>query len=283
MLKISCFVGNSNNLYLYNEIERYKSMMNDRPLILITNDDGIQAKGIKELIFCLRAVGDIVVFAPDGPRSGMSSAITSVAPIHYTLVKKEEGLTQYCCSGTPVDCVKLAVNEVLDRKPDLLVSGINHGTNMAICVHYSGTMGAAIEGCIFNIPSIGVSLTDTHPDADFTESCRLARKLARTVLKEGLPKGTYLNLNVPNIPRVKGMKVCKQADGRWVKEFLRMKSPADKEVYWLTGEFQNHHPVQDDSDTVALEAGYASLVPCKIDVTDYAYLNRFKQWEIEEQ
>lgn len=258
-------------------------MMNDRPLILITNDDGIQAKGIKELIVCLRDLGDLVVFAPDGPRSGMSSAITSIAPIHYALVNKEEGLTLYSCSGTPVDCVKLAMNEVLERKPDLLVSGINHGTNMAVCVHYSGTMGAAIEGCILDIPSIGVSLTDHSPNADFTESCRLARKLSRRVLKEGLPKGTYLNLNVPDVQNVKGMKVCKQADGHWVKEFLRMKSPGGKEVYWLTGEFQNQLPVHNDSDTLALDSGYASLVPCKIDVTDYTYLTTIKEWEIEDQ
>ena len=258
-------------------------MMNNRPLILITNDDGIQAKGINELAACLRDFGDIVVFAPDGPRSGMSSAITSIAPIHYTLVSKEEGLTRYSCSGTPVDCVKLAMNEVLETKPDLLVSGINHGTNMAICVHYSGTMGAAIEGCVLDIPSIGVSLTNQSPDADFTESCRLARKLSHRVLKEGLPKGTYLNLNVPDGQSIKGMMVCKQADGRWVKEFLRLKNPSGKEVYWLTGEFQNHLPVHDDSDTLALESGYASLVPCKIDVTDYRYLTHIKEWEIDEQ
>ena len=130
-------------------------MTNERPLILITNDDGVWAKGINELIECLKDLGDLVVFAPDGPRSGMGSAITSLVPIKYTLLKKEEGLTIYSCTGTPVDCVKLAINEVLERKPDLLVSGINHGGNMAICVNYSGTMGAAAEGCIFNVPSMG--------------------------------------------------------------------------------------------------------------------------------
>lgn len=258
-------------------------MVKDRPLILITNDDGIQAKGIKELIVCLRDLGDLIVFAPDGPRSGMSSAITSEVPISYKLVKEEKGLVQYSCSGTPVDCVKLSINQVLDRKPDLLVSGINHGTNMAICVHYSGTMGAAIEGCVLDIPSIGVSLTDHDADADFTESCRFARKLARKVLKEGLPKGTYLNLNVPNISKVKGLKVCKQADGRWVKEFLPIKNPGGKEVYWLTGEFQNYMPVHKDDDTQALDNGYASLVPCKIDVTDYSFMSRISDWVFEDQ
>ena len=137
--------------------------MNDRPLILITNDDGVEAKGIKELTECLRDLGDLVVFAPDGPRSGMSSAITAENPIRYSLVKKETGLTVYKCTGTPVDCVKLSINEVLDRKPDLLVSGINHGGNMAIAVLYSGTLGAAAEGCVFGVPSIGVSLLDHEP------------------------------------------------------------------------------------------------------------------------
>lgn len=145
--------------------------MNDRPLILITNDDGVEAKGIKELTECLRDLGDIVVFAPDGPRSGMASAITSLVPIKYTLVRKEKGLTVYSCTGTPVDCVKLAINEVLERKPDLLASGINHGGNHAICIQYSGTMGAAAEGCVFGIPSMGVSLLDHRADADFAESC----------------------------------------------------------------------------------------------------------------
>ena len=171
--------------------------MNDRPLILITNDDGVEAKGIKELTECLRDLGDIVVFAPDGPRSGMASAITSLVPIKYTLVRKEKGLTVYSCTGTPVDCVKLAINEVLERKPDLLASGINHGGNHAICIQYSGTMGAAAEGCVFGIPSMGVSLLDHRADADFAESCRLGRMLApmnsngrktqRANLSSGLP------------------------------------------------------------------------------------------------
>ena len=218
-------------------------MMNDRPLILITNDDGVEAKGIKELTECLRDLGDIVVFAPDGPRSGMASAITSLVPIKYTLVRKEKGLTVYSCTGTPVDCVKLAINEVLERKPDLLASGINHGGNHAICIQYSGTMGAAAEGCVFGIPSMGVSLLDHRADADFAESCRLGRMLARRIIKEGLPHGTYLNLNVPNVPNVKGMKVCRQADGRWTNEFKRSENAAGEPVFWLAGAFENAKPV----------------------------------------
>lgn len=254
--------------------------MNEKPLILITNDDGVEAKGINELIECLRDLGDLVVFAPDGPRSGMASAITSIIPIKYSLVKKENGLTIYSCTGTPVDCVKLAINVVLDRKPDLLVSGINHGGNMAICVQYSGTMGAAAEGCIFGVSSIGISVLDHRANADFTESCRLGRMLARRVLKEGLPHGTYLNLNVPDLPVVKGMKVCRQADGQWTNEFVRSKNAAGEPVYWLAGAFENTKPIHQDNDTLALDNGYASLVPCKIDVTDYDFMNKINNWTV---
>ncbi|MDL2208519.1 5'/3'-nucleotidase SurE [Parabacteroides sp. OttesenSCG-928-O15] len=251
--------------------------MNVRPLILVTNDDGVDAKGINELIGCLKDLGDLLVFAPNGPRSGMSSAITSHLPLTYKLIKKENGLTVYSCSGTPVDCVKLAISEVADRQPDLLVSGINHGGNMAIAVNYSGTMGAAIEGCIFDVPSLGVSLLDHSDEADFTESCRLARMVARRILKEGLPQGTYLNLNVPKTPQVQGLKICRQADGKWVKEFMRSEAPRGESVFWLTGDFENRKPIHPENDTLALDSGYASLVPCKIDVTDYDYMNRLKE------
>lgn len=251
-------------------------MAKEKPLILITNDDGIGAKGINELIVCLKDLGELVVMAPDGPRSGMASSITSLVPIKHTLIKKEDDLTVYSCSGTPVDCVKLAINEVLDRKPDLLVSGINHGTNVAVCVHYSGTLGAAAEGCIFGVPSIGVSLTDGDPDADFTETCRFARKLSRKILRSGLPEGIYLNLNVPDMPHVKGIKVCRQARGRWTNEFVHSHNAKNETVYWLSGNFENARPIQQDNDTLALENGYASLVPCKIDVTDYSFLDQLK-------
>lgn len=250
--------------------------MKDKPLILVTNDDGVNAKGINDLVDCLKDLGEIMVFAPDSPRSGMSSAITSLIPIQYKLLKQEKDLTVYSCSGTPVDCVKLAINDILDRKPDLLISGINHGGNMAVCVHYSGTMGAAIEGCILDIPSFGISLTDHNENADFSECCRLARKLARIVLKDGLPYGVYLNLNVPNLPQIKGIKVCKQADSRFINEYMRSENASGEPVYWLTGSLQNRKPIHPENDTLALDSGYASLVPCKIDVTDYDYMLTLK-------
>ena len=153
-----------------------------KPLIFVTNDDGYQSKGIKELVKALQTLGEVVVIAPDGARSGMSSAISSINPIRINRIKEEDGLTVYKCTGTPVDCVKLGINEILDRKPDLLVAGINHGSNSAVCVVYSGTIGATLEGCIFGIPSLGVSLTDHDPDADFTESAKYGRLVAEKVL-----------------------------------------------------------------------------------------------------
>lgn len=253
-------------------------MNNDRrPLILITNDDGVSAKGINELAKCLKDLGELVVFAPDSPRSGMSNAITSLVPLQYKKLREEEGLAVYSCTGTPVDCVKLAVNDILERTPDLVVSGINHGGNMAICVHYSGTMGAAIEGCILGIPSFGISLTDHAEDADFSECCRLGHRLAEHLLQHGLPHGTYLNLNVPGIPKVKGLKVCRQADSRFINEYFRSENAEGEPVYWLTGSLFNREPIRADNDSLALSNGYASLVPCKIDVTDYDYMDKLNE------
>jgi 5'-nucleotidase len=203
-------------------------MMKDKALILITNDDGVNAKGLRDLVACLKDLGELVVFAPDGPRSGMSNAITSLIPVTCTQMEGEEGVTVYRCTGTPTDCVKLAVHTGI--KPDLIVSGINHGGNMSICVHYSGTIGAAIEGCILGIPSIGISLADYVPGATFSECCRLGRMLVSRILQEGLPEGTYLNLNVPNLPQVKGIRVCSQANGRFVDEYMHAENPAGQTV-----------------------------------------------------
>lgn len=247
----------------------------DKPVILITNDDGVNAKGIRELTKSLKGLGKLIVFAPDGPRSGMSGAITSTTPLTFELLEQDGDMTVYSCSGTPVDCVKLAIH--LGIKPDLLASGINHGGNMSVCVHYSGTMGAAIEGCIMDIPSVGLSLTcDGEKNADFSESCRLGRAVIDYVLKEGLPQGTYLNLNVPNIPQVKGIKVCRQADARFTDEYDLKEDAEGKPVYWLTGSLHERRPIRPGSDIVALNEGYASLVPCKIDVTDYAYMEKLE-------
>ncbi|GHV11368.1 5'-nucleotidase SurE [Bacteroidia bacterium] len=254
-------------------------MKNNKPLILISNDDGVRAKGINELIAGVRDLGDIVVVAPDGARSGMSSAITSIYPIRLELLKKEKGLTVYSCTGTPADCVKLAVGEVLSRKPDMVLSGINHGSNAAVCVLYSGTIGAVFEGCIFGIPSLGVSLTDHDADADFTQAVKYGRQVAQYVLEDGLPKGVCLNLNVPNIPDVKGLKISTQTRGYWDKEFQPATDPSGKTVYWLTGDFINEEPDNECSDEWALSHGYAAVTPLHVDMTAHHVINDLKKWE----
>jgi len=254
--------------------------MANKPLILVTNDDGYQAKGINALIEFLTGLGEIVVVAPDGPRSGMAGAITSTQALRCNLhgENTDKEITIYTCTGTPVDCVKLGISEVLDRKPDLVVSGINHGSNANICVHYSGTMGATLEGCMFKIPSIGYSLLNHHPDADFSVAKDLVRKLSTDVLKTGLPQGICLNVNIPK-DEVKGAKVCRQSMGQWVEEFVRSRDGQNKEIFWLTGRFQNDEPDVKDTDEYALENGYASIVPIKVDVTSYEHLAEMKRWD----
>ena len=250
-----------------------------KPFILITNDDGVEAEGIVALAQALSSLGSIVVFAPDNTQSGMSCAITTIKPVSYNLISKSEELTIYSCTGTPVDCVKLALNEVLPVKPDLLVSGINHGENKGLSVHYSGTLGAALEGCVFNVPSFGASLCDYLPGDDFSESCRLVRILAEQVLLHGLPYGTYLNMNIPNISTVKGIAVARQTAGKWVREYS-CKEQDGKIQYWLTGDYEMSGTKYPDNDVILLDEGYASLVPCKIDVTDYLFLENLKKWKL---
>ena len=247
---------------------------------MITNDDGYLAKGINSLIDFLTGIGDIVVVAPDGPRSGMSGAITSIHPIRCQLQQKDEKrkVTIYSCTGTPVDCIKLGISEILGKNPDLVVSGINHGSNASICVHYSGTMGAAIEGCLFKIPSIGFSLLDHHADADFEVGRDVIRKLSEDVLKTGLPLGVCLNVNIPKV-KPKGIKVCRQTAGQWVEEFVQSKDGANKDVFWLTGRFENDEPDEQESDEWVLANGYASIVPIKVDLTAHEHVEMMKVWE----
>ncbi|MDH8700757.1 5'-nucleotidase [Dysgonomonadaceae bacterium PH5-43] len=252
----------------------------NKPLILVTNDDGVRAKGINELIKHIADLGRIVVVAPEYPQSGMSSAITSINPLRVKLLSDNENLKIYSCSGTPVDCVKLGVNELLERKPDIVVSGINHGSNAGISVIYSGTMGAAIEGCIFGIPSVGLSLTDHDYDADFSEALKYCRMVVENVIKHSLPKGVCLNLNVPNIDNVKGLKVCSQTKGKWTQEFQPSKDPSGKTIYWLTGEFDNEDKDNKENDDWALDNGYAALVPVQIDMTAYHFMESLKEWEV---
>jgi 5'-nucleotidase len=250
-----------------------------KPLILITNDDGINAKGLNSLIDMILPLGEVVVFAPDGARSGMSNAITSTVPIRYKLVEQREGLARYSCTGTPTDCVKLALNEVLTRKPDILLSGINHGSNAAINVIYSGTMGAAFEGCENGIPSVGLSLDSYHLEADFQDFKPYILKIVNEVLQRGLPRGICLNVNAP-IGALKGLKISRQTWGYWTKEFDRRIDPHGQTYFWMTGYFKNEEPDARETDEWALTNGYVAVVPAKIDLTAYEFIKDLETWNM---
>lgn len=253
-------------------------MGNRKPLILVSNDDGVMAKGINELIEFLRPLGDVVVVAPDSPRSGNACALTVTEPIYYHLLREEAGLKIYQCSGTPTDCIKLACHTVLERKPDLVVSGINHGDNSAVNVHYSGTMGVAIEGCLKGIPSIGFSLCNHTADANFEPMGTYVYEIARQVLKEGLPPLTCLNVNAPDVQELQGIRICRQAKGQWVNEWEKIANRGDKHYYWLTGELQCTDVDDEQSDYWALANGYVAITPVTVDVTDYAFMEQLKNW-----
>ena len=253
---------------------------NKRPLILVSNDDGIMAKGISELIKFLRPLGEIVVMAPDAPRSGSGCALTVTQPVHYQLLKKDVGLTVYKCSGTPTDCIKLARNQILDRKPDLVVGGINHGDNSATNVHYSGTMGIVIEGCLNGIPSIGFSICDHAPGADFDAAGPYVRRIAAMVLEKGLPPLTCLNVNFPNTQEIKGVRICEQAKGHWSGEWQACPRRDDANFYWLTGEFIDHEPENEKNDHWALANGYVAITPTVVDMTAYHFMDELKSWEL---
>lgn len=254
--------------------------MGKKPLIFVTNDDGYMANGVNSLIDSLKGLGEIVVVAPDGPRSGYSSALTSATPLRYFTHKEEEDLKIYICNGTPVDCVKLGIGEILGgRLPDLVATGINHGSNAAVSVLYSGTMGAAIEGCLFGVPSVGFSLLDHTSDADFTASKEITRLLSEKVLQEGLPEGICLNVNIPKGDGAKGIKIARQTKGKWVGEYKQSTDGGNYPVYWLTGEFNNYEPEVIDTDEYMLSQEYVSVVPVRIDMTAYEHIEKMKHWE----
>ena len=246
---------------------------NSTPLILVSNDDGVSSKGITELIKFLRPLGEIVVMAPDAPRSGSGCAITVTQPVRYELVSEEPGLTVYRCSGTPTDCVKLARHTVLSRRPDLVVGGINHGDNSAANVHYSGTMGIVIEGCLNGIPSIGFSLCNHSADADFSPCGEYVRRIAGMVLKRGLPPLTCLNVNFPDLPSYKGIRVCRQTKGTWESEWIPCPRFEGDHYFWISGEFVQNEPVTPANDHWALDNGYIAITPTTVDVTDYAFID----------
>lgn len=253
-----------------------------RPLILVTNDDSIVAPGIRTLIEVMKELGDVIVVAPDSPQSGMGHAITVNNTLHIDKVTIDKDLdNEYSCSGTPVDCVKMAVSEILKRKPDLCVSGINHGSNSSINVIYSGTMSAAVEAGIEGIPAIGFSHEDYNWQTNFEPIKKYVKQIASEVLKNGLPQGVVLNVNFPKTQEsaIKGIKICRQAKARWVEEFDKRTNPQGKEYYWLTGKFVNEDSGT-DTDEYALENNYVSIVPVQFDLTSYATLETLNNWSL---
>jgi 5'-nucleotidase len=254
-------------------------MKKDKPTILIVNDDGITAPGIKALMETMAQIGRVVVVAPDSPQSGMGHAITIGKPLRLDKVELYDGFETYNCSGTPVDCVKLAVNLIFKgKKPDLCVSGINHGLNNSINVLYSGTMSAAVEGAIEGIPSIGYSLDDFTLQANFSHALKYVKEIALQVLENGLPTATLLNVNFPNTADLKGIKICRQARAKWAEEFDERMDPHKRPYYWLTGVFQLDDQGE-DTDVWALDHGYVSIVPVQFDMTAHHAIPVLNGWK----
>lgn len=251
-----------------------------RPLILISNDDGYHSNGIKTLVSFLADFAEVVVCAPEAARSGYSCAFSVT---DHLLLKRRHNIPDcevWSCTGTPVDCIKLAIDQLLDgRRPDLILGGINHGDNSSVNNHYSGTMGIAREGCMKFIPSIAFSSCDYNPDSDLTPLRHYVRKIVKKVLAEGLPKGICLNVNFPKTDSFLGLKVCRMGYGSWVKEVVRCAHPRGFDYYWMVGKYLNTEPQKTDTDQWALDHGYVCVTPVTIDVTDYNMLRSMKDWE----
>lgn len=258
--------------------------MKKKPLILVTNDDGITAPGIRALISVMKGLGDVVVVAPDSPQSATGHAITINNTLHINKIDIDPDVEmEYSCSGTPVDCVKFAVSEILKRKPDLCVSGVNHGSNSSINVIYSGTMSAAVEAGIEGIPAIGFSLLDYNWDADFEPIKSSIKKITEEVLENGLPEGVILNVNFPKLTEkeIKGIKICRQAKAMWQERFDKRQTPMGKDYYWLTGKFVNLDNGE-DTDEWALAHGYISVVPVQFDLTAHHTMQTLNSWNLND-
>lgn len=254
--------------------------MANKPLILVTNDDGITAPGIRALIAVMNEIGDVVVIAPEGPQSGMGHAVTINDTLYCQSVTIDNGPQQeYKSSGTPADCVKLAVSEILERKPDLCVSGVNHGSNSSINVIYSGTMSAAVEAGVEGIPAIGFSLLDYSWNANFEPLKKYIKQIALNVLENGLPDGVVLNVNFPKADSFNGIKICRQARANWVEEFDKRINPQGRVYYWLTGKFVNMDKGE-DTDEWALANNYISIVPVQFDLTAHHFIQKLNSWNL---
>lgn len=258
-------------------------MNSEKPVILVTNDDGINAPGLRALISVVREIGNVLVVAPDKPMSAMGHAVTISAPLRLHLIKEEEGYLEYSCNGTPADCVKLGQKVVLGKAPDLIVSGINHGSNSSINIIYSGTMAAVVEGSIENIASIGFSLTDYAYTANFDHCGKYILSICKNVLEKGLPDYTCLNVNIPkhNGDPIKGVKVVRQAHAFWDENYDHRKDPQDRDYFWLTGTFKNLDSGE-DTDEWALLNNFVSIVPVHFDLTSYKTIPLLKEWKFDD-
>ena len=255
-------------------------METKKPLILISNDDGYQAKGINELIRMVRDYGDVLVCAPDSPRSGQACAFSATVPLTLTLKHQESGVQIWACNGSPVDCVKMALAELCPRKPDLVIGGINHGDNASVNTHYSGTMGVTLEGCMKYIPSIAFSICDYRADADFTPLEPYIRKMTQQVLAEGLPQGVCLNVNFPVVTTYKGVRICRMSRGTWLNEVTRCHHPRGYDYWWMVGQYRNDEPEAEDTDRWALDNGYVAITPTRVDVTAYEAMEELKKFTV---
>ena len=257
-------------------------MDNKKALILVANDDGYQAKGIKSLLDFIGDMGDTVIAcAPEGPRSGYSMAFSTFTPLRLKQQQSPRpNVAVWSCNGTPTDCVKVALAELCPRVPDILVGGINHGDNGSVNSHYSGTMGIVMEGCMKHIPSVAYSLCDYRDDADFEPLRDIIRKVTSRVLDSGIPDGVCLNVNFPLQKTFKGVRICRMAHGTWDREVVKVAHPRGYDYYWLTGEYTNEEPEADDTDNWALTHGYVAVTPTSIDVTAHEAIPYLKGWKL---
>lgn len=249
--------------------------MSQRPLILLSNDDGFEAKGINDLADMVRDLADVVVVAPEGGRSATAMAMTASTPVRVRKIREESGLQVYACTGTPCDCVKIAFHSLLPRCPDIVLSGINHGDNAAVNVHYSGTMGVVIEGMMKHIPSVGFSSCKRAVDADFTALRPYVRDIVKKVLNDGLPLHVCLNVNFPEREKFEGVRMCRMDAGQWVNEWERRVDPRGGAYYWLTGNYETRDSTDSTTDRWALDHGYVAITPIQLDMTAYNFLDKF--------
>ena len=251
-----------------------------RPLLLISNDDGYLAKGINSLVEMISDIADIIVCAPEDARSGFACAFSATTPLRLQLHDKRPGVEIWSCNGTPVDCVKMALAELCPGKPDMVVGGINHGDNASVNVHYSGTMGVTLEGCMKYIPSVAFSICDFSADADFEPLRPLVRRITQKVLSDGLPLGVCLNVNFPLVSEYKGVRVCRMAHGTWSQEVTCCHHPRGYDYWWMVGKYNNDEPDAEDTDNWALTHGYVAITPTQIDVTAHQSIDLIKSWQL---